>query len=96
MITRTRLLDNTDIARLGDERQKRCPRRPPPKGGKKGKKAASPMPRLDSTEMESWEEVEEGVETDVGESESGEESELEGVVVVRGGEVGNFRGFFRS
>ena len=54
------------------------------------------MPSLDSTEVEGWEEVEEGVETDVSESESGEVSELEGVVVVRGGKVGNFRGFFRS
>ena len=36
------------------------------------------------------------METDVSESESGRESELEGVVVVSGREVGNFRGFFRS
>ena len=79
---------------MGAEREakKVSPRRP--KGGKKGKKAASPMPRLDSTKMEGWEEVEEGVDTDVSESERGEESELEGVVVARGGEVGNFRGFF--
>ena len=78
-------------------RQKRCPRRPPPKGGKKGKKAASPMPRLDSTKMEGWEEVEEGVDTDVSESERGEESELEGVVVLKGEGGWEFsRFFFRS
>ena len=35
-----------------------------------------------------------GVETDVGESESGEESELEDVIVVRGGGRGFFEGCF--
>jgi hypothetical protein len=53
MITRARLLDNTDIARLRAEREaKKVTKKTPSKGGKKGKKAASPMPSLDSTEME--------------------------------------------
>ena len=43
--------------------------------------------------MEVWEEAEEGVATDVCASKSGEEWELEGLVVVRGGEIGKFPGF---
>ena len=51
----------------------------PSKGGRKGRKAASPKPSSGSSEMK------EEAETDVSESESGEESGLEDVIVVRGG-----------
>ena len=73
---------------------KKVPKKTPTKGGKKGKKAASPTRSLDSTKMDGGEGAEEVVETDVSESKGCEESELENIVVVRGREVGNFRGFF--
>jgi hypothetical protein len=84
MLTRARLIDNTDIVRLRKEKEAKKSKS---KGSKKGKKAASPSPSMDSTEEEEWDEDAEEEENDdeivVSESESGGDSELEDVIVVR-------------
>ena len=84
MLTRARLIDNTDIVRLRKEKEAKKSKS---KGSKKGKKAASPSPSMDSTEEEEWDEDAEEKENDdeivVSESESGGDSELEDVIVVR-------------
>ena len=57
-ISRARLVDNTDIARLRAEREaKMVTKKAPSKGGKKGKKAASPTSSFDSTGVEGEEDV---------------------------------------
>ena len=62
MITRARLIDNTDIVRLRAEREaKKVTKMAPSKDGKKGKKAASPGSGFGSTGMEGEEEGEEDV-----------------------------------
>ena len=45
------LLDNIDIARPGAKREAKKVSKKTPSRGKRGKKAASPMPSLDSTKM---------------------------------------------
>ena len=53
VFTRARLLDNTDIVRFRAEREaKNVTKKTPSKRDKRSKKAASPMPSPDSTEIE--------------------------------------------
>ena len=86
MLTRARLIDNTDIVRLRKEKEAKKSKS---KGSKKGKQAASPSPSIDSTEEEEWDENAEEEENDdeivLSESESGGDSELEDAIVVRRG-----------
>jgi hypothetical protein len=86
MLTRAHLIDITDIVCLRKEKEAKKSKS---KGCKNGKKAASPSPSMDSTEQEEWDEdVEEEENNDeivVSESESGGDSELEDVIVVRRG-----------
>ena len=85
MLTRAHLIDNKDIVRLRKEKEAKKSKS---KRSKKGKKA-SPSPSMDSTEQEEWDEYAEEEENDdeivVSESESGGDSELEDVIVVRRG-----------
>jgi hypothetical protein len=95
MLTRARLIDNTDRVRLRKEKEAK---RSKSKASKKGYEVASPSPSMDSTKEKEWDEDLEEEENDdkrvVSESESGGDSELEDMIVGRRRRLGNIEVFF--